>query len=49
VLDVLLELGLTGDPLVREIERRLRELEEYHGGRHPIVLGLDYLSARKQQ
>jgi phenylalanine-4-hydroxylase len=47
VLEALLELGLAGDPLVRQLERRLRELEDYHGGRHPIALGLDYLSARK--
>src|SRR5690606_2803609 len=42
VLDALLELGLSNDPLVQQLERQLRELEKYHGGRHPILLGLDY-------
>ncbi len=46
VLEALLELGLEGDPLVRRLERRLRELEDHHGGRHPIALGLDYLRVK---
>jgi len=45
-LDALIELGLSNDPLVQQLERQLRELEDYHGGRHPIALGLDYLSTR---
>jgi phenylalanine-4-hydroxylase len=43
VLDTLIELGLAEDPLARQLERQLRELEEYHRGQHPILLGLDYL------
>jgi len=43
VLEALLDLGLSNDPLALQLERQLRELEVYHGGRHPIVLGLDYL------
>jgi phenylalanine-4-hydroxylase len=46
VLDALIELGLSNDPLVPRLERRLQELEEYHGGRHPVALGLNYLSAK---
>jgi phenylalanine-4-hydroxylase len=47
LLEVLLELGLSNDPLLRQLERRLRELEDHYGGQHPIALGLDYLEARK--
>jgi hypothetical protein len=47
VLEALIDLGMTDDPLVRHLEQRLRELEVYHGGRHPIATGLDYLDARK--
>lgn len=46
VLDALIELGLSNDPLARELERQLRELEVYHRGEHPILLGLDYLAAK---
>jgi phenylalanine-4-hydroxylase len=47
LLEVLFELGLCDDPLVMKLQRRLRELEDHYGGRHPIALGLDYLEARK--
>ena len=47
MLDTLLAVGLDGDPLVRQLERSLRELEDHHGGKHPIALGLDYLRAHK--
>jgi phenylalanine-4-hydroxylase len=46
VLDALIELGLSNDPLARELERQLRELEVYHRGEHPILLGLDYLATK---
>jgi hypothetical protein len=39
---------LRHDPLVRELERRLRALEDHYEGRHPIALGLDYLVTRKE-
>jgi phenylalanine-4-hydroxylase len=45
VLAALVELGMTGDPLVVQLERRLRELEDHYAGHHPIALGLDYLAA----
>jgi phenylalanine-4-hydroxylase len=47
VLDALIDLGLSNDPLARQLERQLRELEEYHRGQHPILLGLDYLAAKE--
>lgn len=49
VLETLVELGMGGDPLALQLERRLRELEEHYGGRHPIALGLDYLARRTPQ
>jgi phenylalanine-4-hydroxylase len=47
LLEILLDLGLSNDPLIPQLERRLRELEDHYGGRHPIALGLDYLGARR--
>jgi phenylalanine-4-hydroxylase len=47
LLELLLDLGLSNDPLIPQLERRLRELEDHYGGRHPIALGLDYLGARR--
>lgn len=47
VLDALIDLGLSNDPLVFQLERQLRELEEYHRGQHPILLGLDYLATKR--
>jgi phenylalanine-4-hydroxylase len=48
LLESLFDLGLGQDPLVRELERRLRSLEHHYEGRHPIALGLDYLVTRKE-
>jgi phenylalanine-4-hydroxylase len=47
LLETLLDLGLSNDPLTLQLERRLRELEDHYGGRHPIALGLDYLRAHR--
>lgn len=47
VLDALLGLGLSESRLIQQVERRLLDLEDYHGGQHPIALGLDYLRAGK--
>jgi phenylalanine-4-hydroxylase len=47
LLESLLDLGLAEDPLARELERRLRSLEDHYDGRHPIALGLEYLLANK--
>ena len=47
VLDALYDLGMQDEPLSRELTRRLLELEDYYGGKHPIALGLEYLKNRK--
>jgi phenylalanine-4-hydroxylase len=49
LLEASLDLGLSQDPLARELERRLGALEEHYAGRHPIALGLDYLRAREKR
>jgi phenylalanine-4-hydroxylase len=43
LLECLTELGLSEGALGRQLKTRLLELEHYHGGKHPIALGLDYL------
>ena len=48
VLDALLDLGVADQALVGALERRLDELERYYSGRHPIALGLGYLTTRKR-
>jgi hypothetical protein len=46
LLECLIELGSGDSDAARDLERRLRELEGYYGGKHPIAMGLDYLKAR---
>jgi hypothetical protein len=43
LLECQTELGLSEGALGRQLKTRLLELEHYHGGKHPIALGLDYL------
>lgn len=44
LLECLTELGRTDSQLAKSLRARLWELEEYYEGRHPIALGLNYLS-----
>jgi phenylalanine-4-hydroxylase len=46
LLECLSDLGLSDGSLGRQLKTRLLELEQYHEGKHPIALGLDYLQRR---
>ena len=45
LLECLTQLGAADSELGRKLSTRLEELEIYHGGKHPIALGLDYLKS----
>lgn len=47
VLATLIDLGVGADPLVAQLQRQLRELENHYAGKHPIALGLDYLAGSR--
>ncbi len=49
LLECLTDLGLNDGALARQLKARLRELEHYHEGKHPIALGLDYLELRHRE
>ncbi len=46
LLECLTQLGAADSELGRKLHLRLEELEIYHGGKHPIALGLDYLTSQ---
>jgi hypothetical protein len=46
LLECLTHMGAADSELGRKLHRRLEELEIYHGGKHPIALGLDYLRSQ---
>jgi phenylalanine-4-hydroxylase len=46
LLECLTDLGQAEGNLGRRLRTRLLELEQYHEGKHPIALGLEYLRQR---
>jgi len=46
LLECLFQLGLQATPLAQALCSRLNELEQHYHGRHPITMGLDYLTSR---
>jgi phenylalanine-4-hydroxylase len=46
LLECLIELGALDSQLGRDLRARLGALEHYYAGKHPIAMGLDYLSSR---